>query len=105
MRRSRRREQRAPRRGDLVIDGCVRARLLGLPLLEIDAHVVVAPARTPPAIRRTESPSVTGTGRGSAPRSRQRAVTAPNGPSPPELDYAVRLIAEGSSLLHDATAR
>ena len=31
--------------GDLIIDGHVRLRLLGLPLLDLDAHVVVAPAR------------------------------------------------------------
>ena len=47
MRRRGRRAERLPvgRLGDRVIDGRVRARLLGLPLLDIDAHVVVATAR------------------------------------------------------------
>ena len=46
MRRRGRRAERLPvvRRGDRVIDGRVRASLLGLPLLDIDAHVVVATA-------------------------------------------------------------
>ena len=48
MRRRGRRAERLPvvRRGDRVIDGRVRARLLGLPVLDIDAHVVVATAAT-----------------------------------------------------------
>jgi hypothetical protein len=105
MSRGRGREQRAARPGDLVIDGRLRARLLGLPLLEIDAHVVVAAARTPRAVRGAGAPSLTGTGRASEPGVQRRIVSGPDGPAPPELAYAVRLIAEGSSLLDEATAR
>lgn len=40
----RRRRAQAPRPGDMVIDGHVRARLLGVKLLELDAHIVVGEA-------------------------------------------------------------
>jgi hypothetical protein len=46
-----------------------------------------------------------GTGRAGEPDLQQHMVLAPDGPSPPELAYAVRLIAEGSSLLDEATTR
>ena len=94
MRRRGRRTDRLPvvRRGDRIIDGHVRARLLGLQLLEIDAYVVVATAR-----------DGTGTAQGvvdpSAPTS--RAVRT-DGTAPPELVRAVRLLAEGTSALDDA---
>jgi hypothetical protein len=48
MRRRNRRADRPPvvmRRGDRVTDSRLRARVLGLPLLDIDVHVVVATAR------------------------------------------------------------
>ena len=105
MRRGRLRDQRAPRPGDLVIDGRLRARLLGLRLLDIDAHVVVAPARTPPIGRRAGSPGRAGRDRAGESDVPQRIVMGPDGPSPPELAYAARLIAEGSSLLDEATTR
>ena len=94
MRRRGRHTQRLPvvRRGDRVIDGHVRARLLGMPLLDLDAHVVVATARD-------------GTGdvidAGAPVRRAVRDVRA-DGSAPPELVRAVRLLAEGTSALDDA---
>lgn len=79
-----------PRRGDTVIDGRVRARLLGLTLLDLDAHVVVATAPGP----RADSVEST--------RRSTRAVPASDGHAPPELARAVRLLAEGTTALDDA---
>ena len=47
--RGRRRALVVPQQDDLVIDGQVRARLLGIRLLDLDAHVVVGNAHTRPA--------------------------------------------------------
>ena len=47
MRRRGRRAPALPREGDIVIDGHVRARLLGMKLLDLDAHVVVGTASAP----------------------------------------------------------
>jgi hypothetical protein len=93
MRRRNRRADRPPvvmRRGDRVIDGRVRARLLGLPLLDIDAHVVVATAR--------EGTGTTVIGLD----ERVRRQPPADGSGPPELARAVRLLAEGSNALDDA---
>ena len=87
----------SPREGDIVIDGRLRARLLGLRLLEIDAHVVVAPARTAPIVQALSAPARQG-GHGTD----RRIVTGSDAASPPELAYAARLIAEGSDLLAQA---
>jgi hypothetical protein len=94
MRRRGGRTDRLPvvRRGDRIIDGHVRARLLGLPLLEIDACVVVTTAR---------DGSGTGQGVVESTASTFRAVRA-DGTAPPELVRAVRLLAEGSSALEAA---
>jgi hypothetical protein len=94
MRRRGRRTDRLPvvRRGDRVIDGRVRARLLGLPLLDLDAHVVVATARD-------------GTGRDVIDADEPLRAVVPvraDGTAPPELVRAVRLLAEGTSALDDA---
>jgi hypothetical protein len=105
VRRGRHREHPAPRPGDLVIDGRLRARLLGLHLLDIDAHVVVAPARTTRIARRGGPSSLAGRDRAREADVPQRTGTGPDGPSPPELAYAARLIAEGSSLLDEASIR
>jgi hypothetical protein len=94
MRRRVRRTERVPvvRRGDRVIDGRIRARLLGLPLLDLDAHVVVATARD--GSRRDVI---------EAGEPRLRAVRpGVDGAAPPELVRAVRLLAEGTSALDDA---
>jgi hypothetical protein len=92
MHRRGRRGDRVPvvHEGDTVIDGRVRARLLGLPLLDIDAHVVVSTARE-------------GSGSGVIERDQPglRTVRA-DGSVRPELARAVRLLAEGSSALDDA---
>jgi hypothetical protein len=78
------------RRGDRVIDGRVRARLLGLPLLDIDAHFVVGTASDG-----TEATTI-------GPDERARRPVRADGSTPPELARAVRLLAEGSSALDDA---
>jgi hypothetical protein len=95
MRRRGRHAQRLPvvRRGDRVIDGRVRARLLGLPLLDLDAHVVVATARD------ESGRNVIGAG---APARRSVRDVRADGSAPPELVRAVRLLAEGTSALDDA---
>ena len=100
MRRSRRGQPVVPREGDLVIDGRLRARLLGLHLLDIDAHVVVAPARPALTVRALGS-AATASGRQDRRALHGRIGSVPDTPAP-ELAYAVRLIAEGSSLLDEA---
>jgi hypothetical protein len=81
------------RRGDRVIDGRIRARLLGLPLLDLDAHVVVstAPDGTGRDVIEADEPALRAA----------RGVRA-DGTAPPELVRAVRLLAEGTSALDDA---
>ena len=78
-------------RGDRVIDGRVRARLLGLPLLDLDAHVVVSTARDGRDVIGPDEPTLRAV--------RQGRV---DGSAPPELVRAVRLLAEGTSALDDA---
>lgn len=76
-----------------MIDGRIRARLLGMPLLDVDAHVVVSTARD-------------GTGRdvieADEPAPRSALPVRADGTAPPELVRAVRLLAEGRSALDDA---
>jgi hypothetical protein len=95
IRRRGRRSNQHPivRRGDRVIDGRIRARLLGLPLLDLDAHVVVSTARdgTSRDVIEADEPILRAT----------RPVRA-DGTAPPELVRAVRLLAEGTSALDDA---
>lgn len=85
----RRREPVVVHDDDMVIDAVVRARLLGVKLLELDARVVVAPARRP-ARHDAEllQPSDDGRSVGST--------------SAPSLRRATRLLAEGSRALEDA---
>jgi len=80
-------------RGDTVIDGRIRARLLGLPLLDLDAHVVVSTARDRAGrdVIEADEPALRAV----------RPVRA-DGTAPPELVRAVRLLAEGTSALDDA---
>lgn len=93
--------------GDLVIDGRIRARLLGVPLLDLDAHVVVGPARVRPAASTASSEQVSartverGTVLPSASRSPLFTGTTTNGATS-QLGRAVRLLGEGSSALDDA---
>ena len=102
MRRSRRQQPTIPREGDLIIDGRLRARLLGLHLLDIDAQIIVAPARTAPAVAVVGTPGRAGSGRDGKPEIHRRIAISPDAPAPPELAHAVRLIAEGSKLLNEA---
>ena len=74
----------------MVIDGRVRARLLGLHLLEIDTHIVVSTARPYRAVATPRR------GDGST-----RPLTS-DGSGQPPLRRAVRLLAEGTSTLDDA---
>ena len=106
MRRRRRFAVTTPREGDLIIDARVRARLLGLHLLDIDAQIVVAPARTAPTlvpvgVRGREGSGRAGTSGGH--EMQRRIAIPPDASAPPELAYAARLIAEGSNLLDEAT--
>ena len=94
--------------GDLVIDGSIRARLLGLPLLDIDAHVVVGPARTRP-VATAASPDQARSRRAdratALPSARTAGLvdgTGPNGSRPSPLGRAMRLLGEGSTALDDA---
>ena len=82
-----------PQPGDLVIDGHVRARLLGLRLLELDAHVVVGSARTRPAATRAAG--------GDGARGVVTAGEAVGRDALP-LARAQRLLVEGSSVLAEA---
>jgi hypothetical protein len=110
--------------GDLVIHGRVHARLLRVPLLDIDAHVVVTPARPalgsghrarlPPGRRpitttATMDPEPGGANQDgdggsrhrSAPASRPRPVAGLARPA--RLARADDLIAESASLLDEAS--
>lgn len=81
-----------PRPGDLVIDGHVRARLLGLRLLELDTHIVVGNAPRAPS-------------RGIAPFDGAARATPAGQPADPDalpLAQAQRLLAEGSTVLAGA---
>ena len=79
----------------------MRARLLGLHLLDIDAQIVVAPARTAVAVSAVGSQGGAGSGR-DGDRDLRRIAISPDAAAPPELAHAVRLIAEGSKLLDEA---
>lgn len=91
--------------GDLVIDGRIRARLLGLPLLDLDAHVVVGPARPRP-VATSASPDRARSSRAAALPPARTAVLVdgpgPNGSRPSALSRAMRLLGEGSTALDDA---
>ncbi len=94
--------------GELVIHGRIRARLLGLPLLDLDAHIVVenAPARPPlsPATSRltTARPGAPTAVRPPAGRASLPNGAGVNGARPSALGRAVRLLGEGSTALDDA---
>jgi hypothetical protein len=100
--RRNRRQQTIPREGDLIIDGRLRARLLGVHLLDIDARIVVAPARTAVAVAAVGPQGRAGSGREGEHVLHRRMAMSPDAPAAPELAHAVRLIAEGSKLLDQA---
>jgi hypothetical protein len=87
-----RRALAVPHPGDVVIDGHVRARLLGLHLLDLEAHIVVGSARPVP------KPSAAETDGATAIADTGRAVDREALP----LARAQRLVAEGSTVLADA---
>jgi|SoiMetStandDraft_5_1073268.scaffolds.fasta_scaffold56397_2 hypothetical protein len=95
----------------MVIDGHVRARLLGMRLLDLEAHVVVGTATAGPAIAassrrgapalpaRTSDRRHDGAGDGAGDRN----GTAPAGrPRQPALARARELLSEGTSVLDEA---
>jgi hypothetical protein len=80
----------------VLVDACIRARLLGIPLLKVEATIVLAPAGlTGPTSTPRDLPI-----RGSA-RSSRAAPTRPGVPGQ-GLAEAVRRINEGAELLADA---
>lgn len=103
------------RRGDLVIRGRIHARLLRIPLLDIDAHVVVTPARpslgarlpvsrsSPRTARRPIAASAAEVGDGRHPPTAPRMRPVAGLPTPVPLARAEDLIAESASLLHEAS--
>ena len=74
-----------------LVEASVRARLLGIPLLRLDATIVLAPAEvTALSSARYELPG----------RTRARSVLPTrSGPAEPGLAEAVRSINEGAELL------
>jgi hypothetical protein len=82
------------RSGDQVIDGRLTARLLGVRLLDIDAHVVVAAAR--------DAGTTSRPARNAGVPSRPAPPAAGADGRAPALRRAVRLLDEGSSALEDA---
>jgi len=103
VRRSRRQPPTIPREGDLIIDARLRARLLGLHLLDIDAQIVVAPARPPLTVTAVGARDRAVPGRDGDQAMQRRIDMTSDAPAPPELADAMRLIAEGSNLLDEAT--
>jgi hypothetical protein len=77
----------------VLVDACIRARLLGIPLLKIEGSVVLAPAGLTAAASVPRHPPI----RGSA-RSCGAASTHPAAPGQ-GLVEAVRTINEGAELL------
>jgi hypothetical protein len=100
-----RRKPATPHPGDMVIDGHVRARLLGVRLLELDAHIVVGTAPRAPA---GWAAPIDATSRGAqdiavpATTGRTRPGPSTNGRDALPLARAQRLLAEGSTVLAGA---
>jgi hypothetical protein len=79
----------------VLVEACIRARLLGMPLLKVEATIVLAPAGlTAPISAARDLP------RSSARPS--RAASTRSGDSREGLAEAVRTINEGAELLADA---
>src|SRR5688500_4874070 len=81
----------------VLVEACIRARLLGIPLLKIEATMVLAPAGlttpTPAAARALPVGSS---------RRPTRAASTRSGDSRQGLAEAVRTINEGAELLAEA---
>ena len=105
--RRRRRRAAVAHPGDMVIDGHVEARLLGVRLLELDAHVVVGNATArrprPGVVLAGAAPAVPRPARAERPEQRPplevTRSTRADGRDPLPLARAQRLVAEGSTVL------
>ena len=103
-----RRQPATPHPGDMVIDGHIRARLLGVHLLELDAHVVVGTAARAGAGRTAPLAATSrGTGDVALPATTGTTGRTPQGPPANGRDAlplarAQRLLAEGSTVLAGA---
>lgn len=93
--RGRRGALAVPQPGDLVIDGQVRARLLGLPLLDLDLHVVLGNA--PPRAAAVRAAGVDG-----ATEVIAVGEAGDGSRDPLPLARAQQLLAEGSTVLAGA---
>jgi hypothetical protein len=98
------------REGDLVIDGRIQARLLRMRLLDLDAHVVVTPARPPltargvrPVPAREVVPRSAARDHGHAAPPRRRPSLGPGRATAPALGRAEQLIAEAGSIIDEAS--
>jgi hypothetical protein len=98
----RRRRAAVARPGDHVIDGRLTARLLGLRLLDIDAHVVVGVASDATLAPRPASDATLAARPAREARSRPAPAAASVDGQAPALRRAVRLLDEGSASLEDA---
>jgi hypothetical protein len=96
----RRRRAVVARPGDHVIDGRLTAHLLGLRLLDIDAHVVVGVANEAPLAAPPPPPPARDAR--SRPTPAAASVDASVDGQAPALRRAVRLLDEGSTALEDA---
>jgi hypothetical protein len=80
----------------VLVEGCIRARLLGMPLLKVEATIVLAPAGlAAPTFAPRDTPIQ------SSARS-SRAASTRSGDSREGLVEAVRTITEGAELLAEA---
>jgi hypothetical protein len=80
----------------VLVEACVRARLIGVPLLKIDASIVLAPAGLTASTSARPDPPI----RSSA-RSSHATLTHPVVPGQ-GLTEAVRTINEGAEILAEA---
>jgi hypothetical protein len=79
----------------VLVEACLRARLMGIPLLKVEATVVLAPA----GLREPTSPPPELPSRTSARSSRAASTRSAPGQG---LAEAIRRIDEGAALLADA---
>jgi hypothetical protein len=104
-RRGPRRPPAAPGKGDLVVDARIRARLLGLHLLDLDARVIARTAGEETQVAATAIPadSTENTPTRDQVQLPVRPVAEGVGsPGRPALSRAAQLLDEGSSALGDA---
>jgi hypothetical protein len=80
----------------VLVEACIRARLLGLPILKVDATVVLAPAGLTALTSAARDLPIGSSARPS------RAASTRSGDSREGLAEAVRTINEGAELLAEA---